>query len=109
VAALALAAGVLFVVHDLQKPVIVITPDTPPPALAHAIDLRNQARAAYDTAQWQTVIDDLDQARALDPAGDARPETQKLRADAEQARKAWEAPKPPPGPPPDDRKVVPYK
>ena len=47
-----------------------------------AADLRRQAAAECDARKWGPCLADLDQARALDPAGDDAPEIKRLRARA---------------------------
>ncbi|HEX3770260.1 MAG TPA: hypothetical protein VHV30_05325 [Polyangiaceae bacterium] len=82
-AALALAAGVILIVHAFRvRPVI--GPDVLLPEEARAIDLRHQALEACNASAWQKCLDDLDQARVLDPTGDAASTMKELRATAEQ-------------------------
>jgi hypothetical protein len=64
------------------------TPSTPPLiASASPTDLRLQARAALDAGRPVDCLSLLEQARALDPAGDAAPDVTKLRAAAVRAMK----------------------
>jgi hypothetical protein len=80
------------------------------PAELQAFDLRGQARKACNAAEWQKCLDDLDQARALDPTGDAQQRTRELRTNAEEGiRDTPPAPSTPPYlPTPDDFKKVPH-
>ncbi len=59
-------------------------PPPPSPELVAAAELRQKAIAACDAEQWTTCLADLDQARALDPAGDDAPDVKAMR---EQARR----------------------
>ncbi len=50
----------------------------------NAVGLRSRATAECDAEAWQPCLDDLDQARALDPAGDDDQRVQTLRRRAEE-------------------------
>jgi hypothetical protein len=80
--ALALAAAVVFAVQAFTKSPV-IGPDTLSPDEVRAVALRNEALQACRADQWQQCLDDLDQARTLDPAGEATSQKE-LRAIAEQ-------------------------
>jgi RNA polymerase sigma factor (sigma-70 family) len=68
-----------------------ITPE-PPDALARARSLRADALERCRRSEWAGCLDELDQARAIDPAGDADPAVGAARS------QAAEALKPPPSP-----------
>jgi hypothetical protein len=106
--ALAFAAGVALVVHAFSNSPV-IGPDLLSPTEAHAIALRHEARESCNASEWQKCLDDLDQARALDPAGDAQQYTKELRATAEEGiRDTPPVPSTPPHRPgPDDFRKVP--
>ena len=53
-----------------------------------AEDLRRGALRACDAAEWQRCLDGLDEAKALDPAGDTAPTVQAARLRATDAMKA---------------------
>jgi hypothetical protein len=78
--AAALAAGIGVMVQ-MSTPVIVGhgRPDDPP---VRAEALRRDARDACGARRWPICLDRLNQARALDPAGDEAPEIQALRRSA---------------------------
>jgi hypothetical protein len=78
-AALAAAIGVI---AQMSTPAIVGhgRPDDPPAVRAEA--LRRDARDACGARRWPTCLERLNQARALDPAGDEAPEIQALRRSA---------------------------
>jgi len=78
-AALAAAIGVI---AQMSTPAIVGhgRPDDPPAVRAEA--LRQDARAACGARRWPVCLDRLNEARALDPAGDEAPEIQALRRSA---------------------------
>jgi hypothetical protein len=64
----------------LRPPELVGRPAPPSAAaLSAAADLRRQAAAACDTKQWTVCLADLDEARAVDPAGDDTPTVKTLR------------------------------
>jgi hypothetical protein len=63
--------------------------------LVAAADLRARAREALAKGRGASALDLLDQARALDPAGDTAPEVAALRVKAKAAEAP--APKPPSG------------
>jgi len=72
------------------------SPTTPPstgtaaPSLAAAVDLRRSAAAACEEGRADECVSLLDQAAAMDPAGDSAPEVQRLRkkaAEVEPSRK----------------------
>ncbi|HEX4448943.1 MAG TPA: hypothetical protein VH044_19515 [Polyangiaceae bacterium] len=107
--AVALAAGVLLVVHAFRAPPI-IGPDVLLPAEEQALNLRNEALGACQASDWKKCLDDLDQARAIDPSGDATSHMKQLREIAEQGLRDTppEPSTPPPRPPgPDDNLKVP--
>jgi hypothetical protein len=62
------------------------TPTQVPSAVPDAVALRRQAAAACDAQQWDDCLADLDQARTLDPDGDAKPAMRALRARAIRAK-----------------------
>jgi len=77
--ALVLAAGVALAIRAaLPTPVLIAPPPDDTPA-GRAAAMRADARRACEARRWQTCLDDLDQARSLDPAGDEAPEVQALR------------------------------
>jgi hypothetical protein len=78
-AALALAAGVLLLIQALTPPPPDGRPAPRPTPADRATDLRNRALDECRHGQPKRCLDHLDQARALDPAGDATPGIQKLR------------------------------
>jgi hypothetical protein len=63
------------------SPSVVPSPTAAPDLIA-AADLRGRAAAACEAAQWSACLARLDQARALDPAGDGAPSVQAIRAQA---------------------------
>jgi hypothetical protein len=105
--ALAVAAGVLLILHGLKKPPIPIGPDVIAPEVAQAITVRRQALAACNAMEWRKCLDDLNQARTLDPAGDAATEPRNLRATAEQGLRDMPPEPPPHRPGPDDGRKIP--
>ena len=54
-------------------------PSIPPPDLAAAAEQRRVAAADCDAQQWAECLAYLEQARAIDPAGDDSPAVKKLR------------------------------
>jgi hypothetical protein len=54
-------------------------PSIPPPDLAAAAEQRRLAAADCDAQQWAECLGYLEQARAIDPAGDDTPAVKKLR------------------------------
>jgi hypothetical protein len=107
--ALALAAGLALVAYAF-RPGPIIGPDVYSPAELQAMDLRDKARQACDASEWQKCLENLDQARTLDPSGDARQRTKELRATAEEGIRDTPPPMPstPPRPPGPDWKVPPH-
>jgi hypothetical protein len=65
------------------------TPSAPlrpaPDLVARAADLRRDAFAACDRAAWTDCLAKLDQARAVDPAGDSAPDVARARTAAQNA------------------------
>lgn len=78
--AAALAAGVAVVVHSSTPDLVGHGRDDAPGL--RAAGLRREARDACGARSWQTCLDKLNQARALDPDGDEAPEVQSLRRSA---------------------------
>jgi hypothetical protein len=105
--AVALAAGVIVAVQFFERPVI--GPDLSTPAEQQAFNLRGAARDACRSDQYRKCLDDLDQARALDPAGDATQRVKDLRAIAAEGIRNTPPPQSPapPQPGPDDNLKVP--
>jgi DNA-directed RNA polymerase specialized sigma24 family protein len=62
-----------------------IAPEPEVPALDRARNLRADGVRACDAGDYRTCLDDLDQARALDPEGDQDPVIAAVRAGAEAA------------------------
>jgi hypothetical protein len=56
-------------------------PESMPPQ--RAAQLRDEAYKACEKGQWQTCLERLDEAKALDPAGDANPRARGWRGTAE--------------------------
>jgi hypothetical protein len=86
-AAVAAGAAVTYVAtHPGEAPTT--SPTTPPstgtaaPSLAAAADLRRSAAAACEEGRADACVSLLDQAAAVDPAGDTAPEVQRLRKKA---------------------------
>lgn len=76
--------AIVFYLKKKDQDVIVHDPHTVP------IDPRGEAvrRIALEkcaASEWKTCIEGLDEAKRLDPAGDARPEVKRAREDAEKA------------------------
>jgi hypothetical protein len=59
-----------------------VVPTAPPASLVTAADLRRLAAADCDAHEWDACLAHLEEARALDPAGDDAPAVRKLRAEA---------------------------
>jgi hypothetical protein len=75
---------------------------TPPgPSAEDAVSQRTEATRACEVGAWATCLHALDGARAIDPAGDADPEVQRMRRVATQA---LHGPPIPPGEPKPRRK-----
>lgn len=115
IATLALAAWWLLrrrveppVAHDLPEPLPTIAPEpiAPEPVapLDRARSLRADALRACEQRAWRACLDGLDQARALDPAGDEDPAVRAARAGAEEALRV---PVPDVKPAPDLKKDAP--
>jgi hypothetical protein len=68
-------------------------PSIPPPDLAAAAEQRRLAAADCDAQQWAECLGYLEQARAIDPAGDDTPAVKKLRDEA--VAGIFRKPKPP--------------
>ncbi|HTB75772.1 MAG TPA: hypothetical protein VK762_21130 [Polyangiaceae bacterium] len=82
--ALALAAAVALVVEAGRPPPPVAHAPPPETSAERAVSLRREAGEACGQQKWQACLEDLDEARALDAAGDQAPEIQALwRAAAE--------------------------
>jgi DNA-directed RNA polymerase specialized sigma24 family protein len=91
-----IVSGILIFV--LRKP-------TPEPITHEVVDPRAEPvrRVALEKcaeADWKNCIEGLDEAKRLDPAGDARPDVQGARQAARQAEDAAKAPVPTPEPAP---------
>jgi hypothetical protein len=91
----AVAGGAL--VAALQQRALVDTHPPPAPSnsvpvvpsaadLVAAADLRRQAAAACDAHRWDACLKKLDEARAIDPAGDDTPTVKSLRERATNAK-----------------------
>jgi hypothetical protein len=90
-AAAAVAGGALYAaLHQAPTPGPTPLPPLPAPStpaplpsavpdLVAAADLRHQAAAACDAAEWSACLEKLDRARAGDPAGDDAPAVKALR------------------------------
>jgi hypothetical protein len=76
-AALALAAGVALVIVAQQESPIVTSP--PPSNADSARAHRLEAKEACKQQQWERCLEELDEARKVDPDGDRAPEVQELR------------------------------
>ncbi len=89
VAAVLLAAGLALLWRQLQAPAPVAEePELQPERfdpLDRARELRRQAFQNCDDARWQRCLDGLDEARALDPTGDANPSVTEMRRVAGEA------------------------
>ena len=91
-AAFAVAGGALYVtLHPSPERVAhppPKAPSSPAPVvpsgdpLAVAAELRRKAAAACDVKQWSVCLAELDEARAVDPDGDAAPTVKSLREKA---------------------------
>ena len=81
--ALALAAAVALVVEAQRSPPPVASPPRSETSAERAVSLRREAGEACGQQKWQACLEDLDEARALDAAGDQAPEIQALRRAAE--------------------------
>ncbi len=84
--ALALAAAVALVVEAERSPPPVASPPRPETPAERVDSLRREAREACGQQEWQACLEDLDEARALDAAGDQTPEIQALRRAAAERR-----------------------
>ena len=84
--ALALAAAVALVVEAERPPAPVASPPPPETSAERAVSLRREAGEACGQQKWQACLEDLDEARALDAAGDQAPEIQALRRAAAERR-----------------------
>jgi RNA polymerase sigma factor (sigma-70 family) len=95
------ALGVIvsaIVIYVMRKPEPnIITHDVVDP---RAEPMRRLALEKCAGGQWKPCVDGLDEARRLDPAGDARPEVQQARDAAANALKLEPAPTSPLAPPP---------
>jgi hypothetical protein len=80
VAALAIAAGAAVIVHVRSQGDVVGSPPGDP----RAEKLRGQASDACDAREWKTCLAKLDEAKAIDPAGDGAREVEALRKSAEE-------------------------
>lgn len=83
---LALAAAVALVVEAERSPRPVASPPPPETSAERAVSLRREAGEACGQQKWQACLEDLDEARALDAAGDQAPEIQALRRAAAERR-----------------------
>jgi hypothetical protein len=84
--ALALAAAVALVVEAERPPPPVAHAPPPETSAERAVSLRREAGEACGQQKWQACLEDLDEARALDVAGDQAPEIQALRRAAAERR-----------------------
>jgi len=85
VAAVTVAGGALYAALSQPPPRTPAprpTPDPVPSAVPNPVLLRRQAADACDAQQWGECLADLDEARAVDPDGDAKPAMKALRARA---------------------------
>ena len=64
------------------KPTIVPSPEFIAPEIARGKETRRRAFEACDRQEWQPCLESLDEAKRLDPAGDATPDVQSLREKA---------------------------
>lgn len=74
-----------------QVPTVAPSSELPPDAIARARSLRDDALGRCGASAWSECLKGLDDAKALDPAGDLAPEIQKAR---DAAAKALEPPPP---------------
>jgi hypothetical protein len=84
-AGVAIALGAAWLLRP--PPTFPISPEPPPPSAVPKVDpapreLRLEATIACDARKWDTCVQLLDQAAALDPAGDRSAEVQATRARA---------------------------
>jgi hypothetical protein len=93
VAGVALAAGVLFYIQS--QPDLVGSAPPEPPRAERALHMRQAANAACEQHDWKSCLDDLDEARTLDPDGDSAVEVQALW---KKAREGAGSPPAPSGP-----------
>jgi RNA polymerase sigma factor (sigma-70 family) len=93
------------VTHDLPEPLPTIAPEPIAP-VDRARSLRADALRACERRAWRACLDGLDQARALDPQGDADPAVSAARAGAEEALRD-QAPDVKSSPAPPDVKAAP--
>jgi hypothetical protein len=77
--ALALAAGVALVIEVASSPDTVGAGRPEDAPLVHAAALRRDARDACASRSWKTCLDELDEARGLDPSSNETSEIQSLR------------------------------
>jgi DNA-directed RNA polymerase specialized sigma24 family protein len=97
-----------------EQPPVAPLPEAPTP-LDRARALRAEAIAKCDATEWQACLDGLDEAKRLDPIGDAAPEVVDARSRAAQqlAPESTVAPRatqrPPIAPPPDNKPKRPTK
>ena len=75
--AAAVAAGAAVIVHVASS--LAPVSAARPPAIIRADALRQDARNACGAQVWRACLDKLNEAKALDPAGDEAPEVQALR------------------------------
>lgn len=114
-AALVVAGLVLWRVLRRDEPITLPDPEpiptgtaSPDPSLERARALRVAAFEACDRSDWKGCLDGLDEAKALDPAGDADPRVGSARARAAEALKDQDAPqKDAPAPTSDPIKKMP--
>jgi hypothetical protein len=83
--AAALAAGVALTVGPYLGSEIVTAHRPVDDSVVRAGALRLEAGNAHEARRWQACIEKLNEARALDPAGDEAPEVQAMRRSAEEA------------------------
>jgi RNA polymerase sigma factor (sigma-70 family) len=82
-AALTIAVLAWVAWHGAKSPPIARDPT--PSVDRRAERMRDRARDACAKSEWRACVDGLDEARAIDPAGDAAPDVQSLRAAAAEA------------------------
>jgi hypothetical protein len=79
---LALAAGVALTLYFASPPELVGSAPPEVPAAERAAAIRREARSACDAHRWAACLEQLDDARTLDPAGDEAADIQALRLTA---------------------------
>jgi RNA polymerase sigma factor (sigma-70 family) len=86
-AAVGVAIGILvFWLKDKEKEQPIVHDPNAVPIDPRAQQIRKDALERCAASDWAKCVDGLDEAKRLDPAGDARPEVQKARQDAQKAK-----------------------